>query len=136
MTAKTSIAINDSAATPESPGTPAAALRTFVPGEVEAGNVHTFYENTTGTTAATRSKLTAQIVPGTNVQRVKLSIATPKAQTVDGVVVLAHTTRCNLEFFLPNNGSRDDRQDIRALVINALADASIVGMVKDLEGLY
>lgn len=136
MTAKTTIALLDSAVTPESPGTPAAATRTFIPGEVEAGNVHTFYENTTGSTAATRSKLTIQFVPGAVVNRVKIGIATPKAKTVDGVVVLAHTTRVNMEFLLPVDGSRDDRQDIRVLAMNALVDASIVNMIKELEGLY
>jgi hypothetical protein len=136
MVAKTTIAINDSAATPESPGTPATTLRTFVPGEMENNNVHTFYENTTGTTAATRSKLTLSLTPGDGVVRFKSQLSTPKAHTVDGIVVVAHVTRGLIEFILPVDGSRDDRQDIRALNINLLADASVVGMIKDLENLW
>lgn len=136
MSAKTTIAIYDNAATPESPGTPAAALRTFTPGAVEGGDVHTFYEPTTGTTAATRSKLTLQLIPGAVVHRLKISIATPKAKTVDGIVELAHVTRFNGEFLLPVNGSKDDRQDIRSLATNLFADASFIYMIRDLEDLY
>lgn len=136
MTAKTTIALNDSALTPESPGTPAAGTRTFTPGEMENGNVHTFYETTTGVTAATRSKMTLSLVPSETVTRFKLSIATPKAQTVDGIVKAAHVTRGFMEFILPNDGTRDDRRDIRSLLTYINNDAGFKAMVDDLENLW
>lgn len=134
MAAFANIAILDSSATPESPGTPAAATRTFVPGGKE-GNVWVWYENTTGTTPATRSKLTASLSAGEEVARLKITLATPKAQTVDGVTKVAHVTRAFMEFILPVNGSRDDRKDIAVLVMNALSAAALWSMLSDLEGL-
>lgn len=136
MPSKTSIAILDSALTPESPGTPAATTRTFIPGEMEGSNVHTFYETTTGTTAATRSKMTVSIAPGNGVTRVKAQIATPRSQTVDGLVKSAYVCRGFAEFILPEDASRDDRRDIRALLANLLDDPSFVTVVSDLENLY
>lgn len=133
MSAYANLAINDSAQTPESPGTPGAATRTFVPGGKE-GNVWTWYENTTGTTAATRSKLTASLTPGDSVTRMKLQLALPKSQTVDGLVTAAHVTRGFVEFIFPANGSRDDRRDIKALLIAALNTTELSNMVGDLEG--
>jgi hypothetical protein len=136
MAAKTTIVLADSSDTPESPGTPAAANRTFVPGEMENGNVHTFYETTTGVTAATRSKLTISLTPGNKIVRMKASLALPKAQTVDGVVKVAHVTRGFCEFIFPEDGSRDDRRDCKKLLQNLLTDTTINPMVADLENLY
>lgn len=136
MTEKASFTLTDSAATPESPGTPAAVNRTFTPGEVENGYVHTYYNTTTGTTASTRSKLTMSISTNDKIARVKLAIATPKAQTVDGVVQAAHVTRGFAEFIIPVDASRDDRKDILILVYNALASAPMAGLVHELEDLW
>lgn len=139
MPAKASLAINDSGETPESPGTPAVAARTFVPGDVENGNVHTFYDTTTGTTAATRSKLSIQLTApngNSNVARLKLSLALPKAQTIDGVVQQAHVTRAFAEFIYPVDGSRDDRRDAKALLLNCLNHADVHKIVSDLEGFW
>lgn len=136
MSAYTSIALNDSALTPESPGTPATATRTFLPGGKDSNGVWTWYENTTGSTAATRSKMTLSLTPGKDVTRCKIQISTPKAQTVDGIVSAAHVTRSSMEFILPNNGSRDDRRDIRNLTFNALAAAAAVAAIDDLEAVY
>lgn len=136
MAGKTSIAITDSSDTPESPGTPAAATRTFVPGEIEGSNVHTFYENTTGVTAATRSKMTLSLTPGNGVVRFKAALALPKAQTVDGITKVAHVTRGFVEFILPEDGSRDDRRDILTLIRNLLADATVSPMIREMENLY
>lgn len=136
MPAKTTLAITDSAQTPESPGTPAVATRTFVPGEMENGVVHTFYENTTGVTANTRSKLTISLTPGDGVVRWKCQLSTPKAQTVDGVVVQAHVTRAFAEFILPADGTRDDRRDSKSLLVSLLALTDIHTMISDLENLW
>jgi hypothetical protein len=136
MPAKTTIAISDSSTTPEAPGTPGAVVRTFVPAEMENGVVHTFYENTTGSTLNTRSKLTLSLTPGDGVTRFKAQLSTPKAQTVDGVVVQAHVTRGSLEFILPADGSRDDRVDIRLLFHNLLANSDVATMIKDVENLW
>jgi hypothetical protein len=136
MPAKTTIAIADSTLTPESPGTPGAATRTFVPGEMENGVVHTYYENTTGATSATRSKLTVSLVPGDGVIRMKCQLATPKAQTVDGIVQAAHVTRAFAEFIFPADGTRDDRRDAKSLLTNLLNNTDISTMVADLENLW
>lgn len=136
MSEKAAIVLVDSAATPESPGTPGAANRTFTPGEMENGYVHTFYNTTTGTTPGTRSKMTVSISNGAAVSRVKINIATPKSVTVDGVVKADHVTRGFIEFIFPVNCSRDDRRDIASLLYNSLADATIVNMIHNLEDLW
>lgn len=136
MSAKTSIAVLDNSTTPEAPGTPAAATRTFIPGEVENGNVHTFYETTTGTTARSRSKLTVSLTPKQSAVVFQLRLSTPKATVVDDILVVQHVTRSFVEFELPNDGSRDDRLDNKSLTANILNDATIHNMIKDLENLY
>lgn len=133
MTEKASFTLNDAASTPQSPGTPAVVARTFTPGEMENGRVHTFYNTTTGSTGATRSKLTASLTPGNVVNRVKFTLATPKAQTVDGVVVAAHVSRVICEFILPVDASWDDRVDLINLMYNMLANTGLSAMVKELE---
>lgn len=136
MTEKASFVITDSADTPESPGTPAAANRTFTPGEMENGSVHCFYNTTTGTTPATRSKFTASLTSGQVVHRVKFSLALPKAQTVDGVVKVAHVSRAIVEFILPIDCSRDDRRDLLTLMYDALSTSGFNTMVIDVEDLW
>jgi len=139
MTAKTTLTLDDSASTPESPGTPAVANRTFTPGQMENGNVHTFYEPTTGVTPATKSKLTASLTPISatrNTARIKIALAYPKAQTIDGLVVAAHVNRGFVEFVFDKNSTRDDRRDIKALLISALQEVGINEMIADLEDLY
>lgn len=134
MSAYANLVIADSVNTPEAPGTPAATNRTFVPGGKENG-VWTWYENTTGTTAATRSKLSVSLTPGKEITRMKVALALPKAQTVDGITTAAHVTRGFSEFLFPVNGSRDDRRDVKALMISALSAADLTAMVSDLEGI-
>lgn len=136
MAVKTSIALLDSASTPEAPGTPAAATRTFIPGEIEGDNVHTFYETTTGNTAATRSKLTASIKSGNGVSRVKVAIALPRSQTVDGVLKAAYVCRGFIEFIVPEDAIRDDRRDLLVLTRNILDNTTIGPMISELENLY
>lgn len=135
MAAYANVAINDSGQTPESPGTPAQVLRTFVPGGKDNNGVWTWYDNTTGVTPATRSKLTLSMTQGNSVVRVKANLSTPKAITVDGITEAAHVTRGGVEFLFPLNGSRDDRRDIRILLWNFLGSAAFVSMCDDLEGL-
>lgn len=139
MTAKTTIALADSSATPESPGTPASTTRTFIPGAMENGNVHTFYETTSGTTPATRSKLTISLTPlsaNRNTARVKVGLAIPKAQTVDGLVVAAHVNRAFIELVFDKNSTRDDRRDISELIKVCLNDAAVYAMFSNLEDIY
>jgi hypothetical protein len=139
MTQKVALTLADSASTPESPGTPAAANRSFVPGAMEQGYVHTFYNTTTGTSPAALSKLSVSLSPaGPNkpVSRIKLGLGTPKTQTIDGLVVVDHVNRCFVEFVFDENSTRDDRLDIRSLMINTLADAGVLEMVKNLEDLW
>lgn len=139
MPAKVAIALVDSPSTPESPGTPGAATRTFQPGAVENGNVHTFYEGTTGTTMATKSKATLSLKPASSaspVSRVKMSMALPKAQVVDGITKVAHITRANVEFILPQDCTRDDRRDIRTLIANLINSAEGAALVADNDDLW
>lgn len=136
MAEKVAVGLDDAALTPESPGTPAVVTRTFTPGEMENGYVHTFYNTNTGTTPASRSKVTASISVGDTVSRVKFAIALPKATTVDGVVKVDHVTRCFCEFVLPANCSRDDRRDVKALLNAILANSTFKEMVDNLEDLW
>lgn len=138
MTAKTSIALWDSSLTPESPGTPATGVRTFTPGAME-GNVHTFYDPTTGLTPATKSKLTISLTPlsaNRNTARIKVAIATPKQRTVNGIVEVAHVNRAFLEFVFDKDSSRDDRRDIGEMIKRCIDNAALVAMVSDLEDIY
>jgi hypothetical protein len=139
MTAKAAITLADAGDTPESPGTPAVANRVFTPGAMENGNVHTFYNSTTGVTPATKSKMTVSLTPLSttrNTSRVKIAIAAPKSQTVDGIVQVAHINRGFVEFVFDKNSTRDDRRDLKELVKQSLNDAGILGMIADGEDLY
>lgn len=138
MTAKTTISLLDSALTPESPGTPAAATRIFTPGALENGYIHTFYEGTSGTTPATRSKLTLSLSPATATKpsRTKGQLMIPKAKIVDGVVEVAHVNRGFVETVFDKDATRDDRRDMTTLLYSLIASAEFGGMSRDQEDLY
>lgn len=138
MTQKTTVSLLDSALTPESPGTPAAVARVFIPGAVEAGYVHTWYEPTTGATPDTRSKMTWSIkqTAADSPFRVKFQLTTPKSQTVDGVLKRAHVNRAFLEFVFDKDSSRDDRRDVRGLLYALMGNAGFIAMIDDLEDQY
>lgn len=134
MPSKASLAVLDSASTPVA-GTPASATRTFIPGEVE-NNVHAFYEPTTGTNAATRTKFTASVSPGNGVHRIKYALALPKAVTADGLTKAAHVNRAFVEFIVHEDSTWDDRADLRALIANLLDKDEIKTMVQEVESFY
>jgi hypothetical protein len=138
MTAKTTILLTDSNLTPESPGTPAAVIRTFTPGAMENGFVHSYYEPTTGTTPDTKSKLTLGLTQAKDASpaRVKAQLTLPKAQTIDGLVVRAHKNSAFLEYVFDKNSTRDDRRDARAMVYGLHADVGFQAMIDNLEDLY
>lgn len=140
MTQKTTITLVDSASTPESPGTPAAANRVFTPGAMEQGYIHTWSDTTTGTTPDTKSKMTIGYVPANGstrpVSRLKIQFAIPKAQTVDGIVKRAHVNRAFVEFVFDKDSTRDDRRDIKSLVGGILSATGVNEMVSDGEDFY
>lgn len=139
MTQKAALTLADSSLTPESPGTPASANRVFTPGAVENGNVHTYFEPTTGVTPATKTKLTVSLTPTSatrNTARIKIAFALPKAQTVNGIVTAAHVNRVFNEYVFDKDSTRDDRRDAKILLISLLNDAVMNAMIGDLEDVY
>lgn len=139
MSAKTTISLTGSSLTPESPGTPVTETRVFTPGEVENGNVHTFYNNYTGSTPDTMSKLTLSLQPpktNSEICRVVYTLALPLAQTVDGVVSRAHVNRSKTEYIFHKDSTRDERRDMRELNKQISNSAEVADMVDNIYGLY
>lgn len=68
--------------------------------------------------------------------KVKLTIAMPHEQTVDGVVVVRSTARFTGEWTLPDDMSATERGHFAAIVKNAAANADIEDYVTDLEAFW
>lgn len=73
------------------------------------------------------------------VRKVKISVACPTLEAVAGAngsgfapaSAVAYVHRCTTEFILPQRGTLAERKNILAFMLNALANATIVAVVRD-----
>lgn len=123
------LVINDGAATP--------VARSFSPEKVAPGE-SIFAERSSGVSAGfLRLKVgldPARANRPTN--HVPIDLVMPTLNTVNGVSVVAYTARFQGKFILPDTMTAAERANIVALVANALDNALVRGMVKDLDPAY
>lgn len=123
------LTINDGAATP--------VAKTFSPERV-APELSSFTERT-ATSSAGFVRLGVNYSPASskrNTNRVDLSLDLPVLQTVNGVSTVAYVGRFKGYFVIPDTMTAAERADLHAYVANALDNASIKAVVKDLDPMY
>lgn len=123
------LTINDGAATP--------VARTFAPERV-APDLSTFVEKTAGVSSG-YIRLGVKFSPATSnrpTNRVDFNMDLPVLSTVNGVSTVAMTARFRSYWVLPDNLSAADRANAWAFVANALDNAQIKAVIKDLDPLY
>ncbi len=68
--------------------------------------------------------------------RIDLKMDLPILSTVNGVSTVAYVGRFQGYFVIPDVMTAAERADLRAFVANALDNAQVLGVVKDLDPLY
>lgn len=116
-------------------GTPVA--KSFAPEQVAPGS-STFTERT-ATSSSGFIRLGVGFSPANSQRpttRVDLSLDLPIQQTVNGITSTAYTGRFKGYFVIPDSMTAAERADLAAFVANALDNAQIRAVVKDLDPLY
>lgn len=123
------LSINDGQATP--------VAKSFAPERVSPGDsIFTertaavsagFYKLGIGFSAASSRRPT---------NRVDISLDLPVLATVNGVSTVAYVGRFKGYFVLPDTMTAAERADLHAFVANALDNASVKAVVKDLDPMY
>lgn len=70
------------------------------------------------------------------VYRIKETIQMPVAVTIDGVVSIDHTDYAHVEYVISERSSEQQRKNLRMLVSNSQANATLATVVDKLEPLY
>lgn len=68
--------------------------------------------------------------------QVSIDLELPTYATVEGVDTVVRTQKFRGTFYLSQQGSAAERKDLRVLVMNALANASIVAAIENVEPIY
>jgi len=135
MSAIANVAINDGKGTPQ--------LHTFKP-VLANGERAVWQELPASGLQVGANKLLVSIRPaskdnaGHKVQ-IKLNLPTAASVTAFNGVQSTQVVReavATVEFLLPKEGTLAERQDLRKLIYNALADASMIAAIEGLESFY
>lgn len=123
------LSINNGAATP--------VAKSFAPERV-APDLSTFTERSAAVSAGfPRLSIGYSPASGKRVtNRVDVKLDLPILQTVNSVSSVAYTGRFQGYFVIPDVMTALERADLRAFVANALDNALVMGVVKDLDPLY
>lgn len=116
-------------------GTPVA--KSFAPERV-APELSTFTERTSGVSAGF-PRLSVGFSPASSkraTNRVDIKLDLPVLHTVANVSTVAYVGRFHGYFVIPDTMTAAERADLRAFVANALDNALVVGVVKDLDPMY
>lgn len=116
-------------------GTPVA--KSFAPERV-APELSTFTERTSGVSAGF-PRLSVGFSPASSkraTNRVDIRLDLPVLHTVANVSTVAYVGRFQGYFVIPDTMTAAERADLRAFVANALDNALVVGVVKDLDPMY
>jgi len=111
--------------------------KSFVPQQV-APDQSTFAEKT-ATSSAGYCRLGVGFSPASSkraTNRVDISLDLPILQTVNGVSSVAYTGRFKGYFIVPDVMTAAERADLAAFVANALDNAQVRGVIKDLDPMY
>lgn len=123
------LTINDGSATP--------VARTFSPEKVSPGD-SVFVERSSGVSAGFL-RLGIGMDPASKnrpTNHVTIALDLPTLQTINGVSSVAYTARFTGKFILPDVMTAAERANARALVANALDQALVTAVIKDLDPLY
>ena len=116
-------------------GTPVA--KSFAPERVSP-DLSTFTERSAAVSAGF-SRLSIGYSPASSkrtTNRVDVKLDLPILSTVNGVSTVAYVGRFQGYFVIPDVMTAAERADLRAFVANALDNAAVMGVVKDLDPLY
>jgi hypothetical protein len=116
-------------------GTPVA--KSFAPERV-APDLSTFTERTAAVSAGFL-RLSVGYSPANSkrtTNRVDVKLDFPVLQTINGVSTVAYTGRFQGYFVIPDVMTAAERADLRAFVANALDNAAVMAVIKDLDPLY
>jgi hypothetical protein len=123
------LSINNGAATP--------VAKSFAPERV-APDLSTFTERSAAVSAGF-PRLSIGYSPASGkrtTNRVDVKLDLPILQTINSVSTVAYTGRFQGYFVIPDTMTALERADLRAFVANALDNALVMGVVKDLDPLY
>jgi len=123
------ISINNGAATP--------VAKSFAPERV-APELSTFTERSSAVSAGF-PRLSIAFSPATgkrSTNRIDLKLDLPVLQTIGSVSTVAYVGRFQGYFVVPDTMTAAERADLRAYVANALNNALVTSVVKDLDPLY
>jgi hypothetical protein len=124
-----SLTINNGEATP--------VAKSFAPERV-APDLSVFAEKTADVSAGYK-RLSVGFSPANSkraTNRVDMKLDFPVLQTVDGVSTVAYVGRFQGYFVIPDVMTAAQRADLRAFVANALDDATVKAVIKDLDPMY
>jgi hypothetical protein len=116
-------------------GTPVA--KSFAPERV-APDLSTFTERTAAVSAGFL-RLSVGYSPANSkrtTNRVDVKLDFPVLQTINGVSTVAYTGRFQGYCVIPDVMTAAERADLRAFVANALDNAAVMAVIKDLDPLY
>lgn len=75
-------------------------------------------------------------VKGGEVYKERFTLALPVTAVVNGVTVVDYTNTGTIELLLSERSTTQNRKDLRVLLANLLAHATIVSVVENLEPIY
>lgn len=134
MGAIASIVVPDAATTPVN--------HTFVPQQVE-GNTARWAEKTSTSPMGfwTLDQTVREPVNGSRAFRYTLNLGVPKLKTytdVNGnlVTIVDYVHRAQITFLMSENGTLQDRKDIRKIIVGILNDASTIDQIEALNHVY
>lgn len=129
MGQRVAVVINDGATTP--------VATTFNP-EVRADGTIDFVDRLPGVPVGFRRLVTSSQMPSGQSQmyRSKFNVVCPALKTVDGVQVLSHVCRMNVEAVYPNISTPAQRNDTFAFTYNGLNNALIKAHMRDLDFIF
>jgi hypothetical protein len=128
MTALSTITVNDGASTP--------VAHAFVPVTTD-GFLATLKERV-GVPVGYPT-LTASVRPpvkGGDVYKEVIKLTIPTTATINGITAIDYSNSGTIELFLSERSTAQSRKDLRVMLANLLAHATVVSMVESLEPMY
>lgn len=123
------IVINNGAATPVS--------KSFLP--MSVSTAESIFTERSAAFPQAYPRIVAAYSPangGRKTHRIGLKVDLPVVELVAGVEVVTRTLRFDGSFIIPDTATSSSRADLCAFVTNALGNALVKGLIKDLDPLY
>lgn len=131
MPSRTSIAIQDGAATP--------LTHTFTPIGKPSGSEYEYYVNRVNGSALFQEEIRLRVQQPTKKDqpyRVNVVVIDPTTKLVDGVAELDFQNRFDGTFTFAPNGTTQSRKDLRVLIQDLFGEAVAIGLCDNLESIF